>query len=69
MTPKTKASTANERAFSLKALARRELKAAGWKAEVGSGWTIWQNPADSCWYDDLRALAIIKEGCDPGDPS
>jgi hypothetical protein len=65
----TKASTSNKPAFSLKGRIRRELKAAGWKAEVGAGGTIWQNPADKCWYDELRAMALLKEGLDPGDQS
>jgi hypothetical protein len=62
-------STSNKRAFSLKGVMRRELKAAGWKADVGAGGTIWQNPADMYWYDELRAMALLKEGLDPGDPS
>jgi hypothetical protein len=56
-----------KRALSLMGAARRELKASGWKPEVGKGGTIWQNPADACWYDELRALAILKEGVDPGE--
>jgi hypothetical protein len=66
---RTKASASNKPAFSLKGVIRRELKAGEWKAEVGAGGTIWQNPADGCWYDELRALALLKEGLDPGDPS
>ena len=66
---RTKASTSSKRAFSLKGMIRRELKAGGWKADVGAGGTIWQNPADGCWYDELRAMTLLKEGLDPGDPS
>jgi hypothetical protein len=62
-----KASTANERAFPITAAARRELEAAGWKAEIGVGGAIWQNPQDAHWYDELRALVLLKEGLDPGD--
>jgi hypothetical protein len=60
----------NRPAMSAKGAARRDLKAAGWEAEVGKGGTIWRNPIDAHWYDDLRALAILRgEGLDPGDPS
>ncbi len=45
----------------------RELKAAGWEPEEGAGGVIWRNPFDSHWYDDLRALAIIKGDEDPAD--
>jgi hypothetical protein len=59
----------NRQAMSAKGAARRDLKAAGWEAEVGKGGTIWRNPIDAHWYDDLRALAILRGGLDPGDPS
>lgn len=59
----------NRRALSVKGATRRELKAAGWEPEVGKGGTIWRNPIDAHWYDELRALAILKGGLDPGDSS
>jgi hypothetical protein len=62
-----RASTANKRTFSLEGAARRELMAAGWNPEVGAGGTIWQNPKDRHWYDELRAICFLKEGADPGD--
>jgi hypothetical protein len=55
--------------LSIKGATRRELKAAGWEAEVGKGGTIWRNPIDAHWYDELRALTIVKGGLDPGDQS
>jgi hypothetical protein len=61
-----RASIANEQVSSLTGAARRELKAAGWKPEAGAGGTIWQNPKDAHWYDELRAIALLKEGADPG---
>lgn len=61
------APTAKKKAFSLKGAVRRELKAAGWEPEVGKGGTIWRNPTDAHWYDELRAIAILKGGVDPGD--
>jgi hypothetical protein len=61
-----RASTANKRTFSLEGAARRELKAAGWKPEVGVGGTIWQSPKDRHWYDELRAISLPKEDVDPG---
>jgi hypothetical protein len=45
---------------------RSALKAAGWEPEEGAGGTIWLNPIDRHWYDELRALAIQKAGLDPG---
>lgn len=46
---------------------RSVLKAAGWKPEEGAGGTIWyNNPIDRHWYDEFRAMAILKEGADPG---
>jgi hypothetical protein len=47
---------------------KRELEAAGWESEVGKGQTIWRNPIDAHWYDELRALDILKRGLDPGIP-
>jgi hypothetical protein len=45
---------------------RGALEAAGWEPEEGAGGTIWLNPIDLHWYDELRALAIQKAGLDPG---
>jgi hypothetical protein len=45
----------------------RELKVAGWEPEEGVGGVIWRNPIDGHWYDDLRALAIVKGDEDPAD--
>jgi hypothetical protein len=56
-------------AFSLKGSTRRALKAAGWEPDVGRGGTIWRNPIDGHWYDELRALTILRGGLDPGDQS
>jgi hypothetical protein len=65
---KTRAAKANqEREGSLKEAIKRELEGAGWKLEVGAGGTICQNPKDAHWYDELRALAILKEGLEPGE--
>jgi hypothetical protein len=55
--------------FSVEGAEERELKAAGWEPEVGKGGTIWRNPIDAQWYDELRALALLKGGLDPGDSS
>ena len=59
----------NRRSFSVEGAIERELKAAGWEAEVGTGGTIWRNPIDAHWYDELRAFALLKGGLDPGDSS
>ena len=45
---------------------RGVLEAAGWEPEEGAGGTIWRNPIDWHWHDELRALAIQKAGLDPG---
>jgi hypothetical protein len=63
------ASAGNERAAvpaAIEGAVRSALKAAGWEPEVGAGGTIWLNPTDRHWYDELRALAIQKAGLDPG---
>ena len=44
----------------------RELEAAGWEPEEYEGGTIWCNPSDGYWYDQLRAVAFLGEGLDPG---
>jgi hypothetical protein len=65
----SRAPSVKKQAFSLKGATRRKLKAAGWEAEVGKGGTIWRNPNDVHWYDELRAVAILAGGLDPGGPS
>ena len=45
---------------------RLELEVAGWEPEECEGGTLWRNPNDRYWYDELRATAILKEGLDPG---
>jgi len=62
-----RASTAKTPAFSFSGAASSELKAAGWKPKVGVGGTIWQNPIDEHWYDELRAISLLREGLDLGD--
>ena len=62
-----RASTANKPVSSVKGAAGRDLMAAGWKPEVGAGGTIWQSPEDGHWYDELRAISLLKEDADPGD--
>jgi hypothetical protein len=62
------APTGKQRAFydAIEAAARDVLNAAGWKPEERAGVTIWRSPIDRHWYDELRALAILKGGADPG---
>ena len=54
--------------LSVEGAVKRELEAAGWESEVGKGGTIWRNPIDAHWYDELRALDTLKRGLDPGIP-
>jgi len=44
----------------------RELEMAGWEPEECEGGIIWCNPNDGYWYDELRAIALLKEGVDLG---
>jgi hypothetical protein len=55
--------------LSVKGAIKRELEAAGRESEVGKGGIIWRYPIDAHWYDELRALAVLKEGLDLGDVS
>jgi hypothetical protein len=46
---------------------RRELQAAGWESEdIDGDETIWRNPADGNWYEERRAVQILKGGEDIG---
>ena len=60
--------TDKERAFpaAIEDAVRSALRAAGWEPEEGAGGTIWRNPINRHWYDELRAMAIQKAGGDPG---
>jgi hypothetical protein len=58
--------TVRTQASDLLSEARCELESTGWKPEEGNGGTIWRNPNEVHWYDELQALAIFKEGLDPG---
>jgi hypothetical protein len=62
------ASTGKERAFyaAIEGATRDVLQAVGWRPEEGAGGTIWLNPIDRHWYDNLRAIAVLKGGTDPG---
>ena len=62
------APTGKQHAFyaAIEAAAADVLKAAGWKPEESAGVTIWRNPIDRHWYDELRALAMLTEEADPG---
>ena len=67
--PPIEAPADNKRAFSsatIEETTRGVLKAAGWAPGAGKGKTIWRNPPDARWYDELRALAVLREGADPG---
>ena len=68
MTAIRRAPTGDQRAFyaAIEAATGDVLKAAGWKPEERAGVTIWRNPIDRHWYDELRALAILKGEVDPG---
>ncbi len=47
---------------------RRELEAAGWEPEdLETDESIWRNPRDGKWYDEKRAIGILKGGDGGGE--
>jgi hypothetical protein len=46
---------------------RRVLEAAGWRSEDRAGETVWQNPESGYWYPQGVAIAMIREGANPGE--
>jgi hypothetical protein len=46
---------------------RRELEAAGWEPEERDSGVVWRNPESGFWYPQGVAVAILREGLDPGD--
>ncbi len=46
---------------------RRELRAAGWRSEERAGGTVWQNPESGYWYPQGVAIAMLREGANPGE--
>ena len=46
---------------------RRELEAAGWGSEDRAGKAVWQNPDSGYWYPQGVAIAMLREGANPGD--
>ena len=45
---------------------RHELLAADWEPDEGEGGTIWRNPEDGNWYEQERAIQILRGGEDVG---
>jgi hypothetical protein len=46
---------------------RRELEAAGWRSEDRAGKAVWQNPDSGYWYPQGVAIAMLREGANPGN--
>ena len=47
---------------------RHELEAAGWEPEdLETDESIWRNPRDGKWYEEKRAIGILKGGDDAGE--
>jgi hypothetical protein len=46
---------------------RRELEAAGWRSEDRAGQIVWQKPESGYWYSQGVAMALLREGADPGE--
>ena len=43
------------------------MEAAGWEPEgIDGDETIWRNPEDGNWYEERRAIQILKGGEDIG---
>ncbi len=50
-----------------KSEAHRELEAAGWEyEEIEGDENIWRNPADGNWFEERRAVELLKGGEDVG---
>ena len=45
---------------------RRSLEEAGWEPDDGEGGTIWRHPEDGNWYEQDRAVQLLKGGEDVG---
>ena len=45
---------------------RRSLEEAGWEPDDGEGGTIWRHPEDGKWYEQQRAVQLLRGGEDVG---
>lgn len=46
---------------------RRVLEVAGWKPEERAGGAVWRHPETGIYYDQDKAMALLREGADTGD--
>lgn len=46
---------------------RRALEAAGWEPEERSGGTVWRHPETGVYYDQDKAIVLLREEADAGD--
>ena len=46
---------------------RRALEAAGWELQVRTSGTAWRHPETGIYYDQDKAIALLREGAGAGD--
>ncbi len=45
----------------------RKLREAGWEPAERAGETVWRHPETGIYYDQDKAMALLREGVDAGD--
>lgn len=45
---------------------RQALEAAGWEPQERSGATVWRHPQTGIYYDQDKAVVLLREGADAG---
>lgn len=46
---------------------RRKLEAAGWEPDERVGGTVWRHPETGIYYEQDKAMTLLREGADAGD--
>lgn len=46
---------------------RRKLEAGGWEPDERAGGTVWRHPETGIYYEQDKAMALLREGADAGD--
>lgn len=45
----------------------RKLEAAGWEPDERAGGTVWRHPETGIYYEQDKAMTLLREGADAGD--
>jgi hypothetical protein len=45
----------------------RMLEEAGWEPEERAGGTVWRHPETGIYYDQDKAMSLLREGADAGN--